>query len=286
MKDYSHFDPDTVAPQIPLPAGACDSQIHVFGDPEAYPYSPRAAYLAPDATIEAALKMHSVLGIEKGIVVQSTAYGTDHRALLDALAVAGPGYRGCGVVDDDTTDEELARLHEGGVRGARFNFHGTLGHAPSADLVRRTIARVAELGWYVKFHVNGLPLAELDVLDDVTGPAVIDHFGPLDYSQGLQDANFGRVRELLGRGNWYVMVSNGDRRSQLGSPYDDAAAYARGYIATAPERVLWGTDWPHPLHTGVVPNDGHLVDLLHRYAPDEAELRRVLLDNPAELFGV
>lgn len=285
MQTYSHFDENTRPPLKQLPPASCDSQIHVFADPAAYDVSPYARYHAPEATTEAALKMHQILGIERGVIVQSTAYGTDHSLLIDALQLAGPGYRGCGVVDDSVGDDELQRMHDAGIRGARFNFHGTLGNAPSMDLVRRTVARVAELGWYVKFHLNGISVGDLPILQDISCPAVVDHFGPLDYSRGLDDDNFQRVRRLLDRGNWYVMLSNGDRRSQLGHPYDDAVSYAKAYIGAVPDRVLWATDWPHPLHTGTVPNDGDLVDLLHRYAVDDQDLQRILVDNPAELFG-
>ncbi|MEQ3551054.1 amidohydrolase family protein [Pseudonocardia nematodicida] len=286
MPEYAPFDPDTREPADPAPPFACDSQTHIFGDPERFPTRPDAAYVTYDATVEAMLQMHKTLGIERGVIVQSTAYGTDHAALIDALRIAGPGYQGCGVVNDTVSDTHLAEMHEAGVRGARFNFHPKLKNAlPTPEDVRRTAARVVPLGWHLKLHMNGLDPREVTpLLEDVETDVVIDHFGPLQYPHGLDDPHFAHVCELLQRGNWWIMLSNGDRRSQTGYPWDDATAYAREYVARAPERVLWATDWPHPLHAGPIPNDGELMDLLSRYAPDPADRRRILVDNPARLF--
>lgn len=287
MADYAHFDPAPRAPRTPVPPGACDSQVHIFGDPERFPTDPDAAYVVLDATVEAMLDMHKVLGIERGVIVQSTAYGTDHGALVDALRVAGDGYRGCARIDDSVGDDDLAEMHAAGVRGARFNFHPKLGASRlSPEEIRRTVTRVAPLGWYLKLQMVGLDPSEVTrLVDDVDLDIVIDHMGPIQYAHGRSDPYFRHMLGLLERGNWWMMLSNGDRRSVAGYPWDDAAAYARAYIEHAPERVLWATDWPHPLHAGPVPNDGDLLDLLQRYAPDEETRRRILVTNPERLFG-
>ncbi|MEU8876725.1 amidohydrolase family protein [Streptomyces javensis] len=287
MPRYAHFDPAPRSPKDAPPAGACDSQVHIFGDPLRFPTRPDAAYVVLDATVEAMLDMHRKLGIERGVIVQSTAYGTDHGALIEALKVAGDGYRGCGVVNDSVSDDELAEMHEAGVRGARFNFHPKLKNSlPTPEEVRRTVERVVPLGWHLKLHMNGIDPREVTpLLDDVEANVVIDHMGPLRYRYGTADAHFRHVLELLTRGNWWVMLSNGDRRSVAGYPWDDATAYAREYIQHAPSRVLWATDWPHPLHPGPVPNDGELLDLLARYAPDERTRRQILVANPWRLFA-
>ncbi|MFR9727775.1 amidohydrolase family protein [Saccharopolyspora sp. MS10] len=286
MPEYAHFVADTSEPAEPTPALACDSQTHIFGSPDRFPTRPDAAYVVHDATVEAMLRMHATLGIERGVIVQSTAYGTDHGALIEALRIAGPGYRGCGVVNDSVDDAQLERMHEAGVRGARFNFHPKLKNAlPTPDEVRRTAARVVPLGWHLKLHMNGIDPREVTpLLDGLDTDVVIDHMGPLRYGLGVDDPNFRHVLDLLERGNWWVMLSNGDRRSVAGPPWDDATAYAREYIARAPERVLWGTDWPHPLHAGPVPDDGELANLLARYAPDPDVRERILVGNPQELF--
>ncbi|ALE74347.1 hypothetical protein AD006_25055 [Pseudonocardia sp. EC080610-09] len=286
MPDYAHFDDDTREPAQPAPALACDSQTHIFGAPDRFPTRPEAAYVVHDATVEAMLAMHKKLGIERGVIVQSTAYGSDHDALIDALRIAGPAYQGCGVVNDDVSDEHLGRMHEAGVRGARFNFHPKLRNAlPTPEQVRRAAARVVPLGWHLKLHMNGIDPREVTpLLEQVEADVVIDHMGPLQYAHGLDDPHFRHVCDLLDRGNWWIMLSNGDRRSVAGYPWDDATGYARAYIERAPERVLWATDWPHPLHTGPVPNDGDLMDLLARYAPDPALREQILVTNPGRLF--
>lgn len=287
MPDYAHYDPAPRPPRTPLPPGACDAQTHIFGDPVRFPTNPDAAYVVLDATVEAMLDMHKTLGIERGVIVQSTAYGTDHRALVDALRVAGDGYRGCARIDDSVSDDDLAEMHAAGVRGARFNFHPKLGASRlGPEEIRRTVARVAPLGWYLKLQMVGLDPSEVTrLVDDVGLDVVIDHMGPIQYANGQADPYFRHLLGLLERGNWWMMLSNGDRRSVAGPPWDDATAYARAYIERAPDRVLWATDWPHPLHAGPIPNDGDLVDLLERYAPDAATRHRILVDNPERLFG-
>jgi len=287
VTDYAPFDPDPRAPQQPTPVGACDSQVHIFGDPTRFPTRPDAAYVVLDATVEAMLDMHKKLGIERGIIVQSTAYGSDHGALIDALKIAGSGYLGCGVVNSDVSDEDLAAMHAAGVRGARFNFHPKLkNRMPTPQEVKRTAERVLPLGWHLKLHMNGMDPREVTpLLADVEADVVIDHMGPLQYQFATSDPHFQHVLELLDRGNWWVMLSNGDRRSVTGYPWNDASAYAQEYIQRAPTRVLWATDWPHPLHPGPIPNDGALLDLLARYAPDAQTRHQVLVDNPEELFN-
>lgn len=287
MPDYAHFDPAPRAPRTPVPPNSCDSQVHIFGDPDRFPTRPDAAYVVLDATVEAMLDMHKNLGIERGVIVQSTAYGTDHRALVDALRVAGDGYRGCARIDDSVSDDALAEMHAAGVRGARFNFHPKLGASRlSPEEVRRTVARVAPLGWYLKLQMVGLDPREVTrLVEDVDLDVVIDHMGPIQYAYGREGPYFRHMLDLLDRGNWWMMLSNGDRRSVTGHPWDDATAYARAYIEHAPERMLWATDWPHPLHPGPIPNDGDLLDLLERYAPDERTRHRILVTNPERLFG-
>ncbi|MFF5989935.1 amidohydrolase family protein [Prauserella flavalba] len=284
---YALFDPSPREPRLAIPHGACDSQVHIFGEAQRFPTKPDAAYVVYEATVEEMLRMHKTLGVERGVIVQSTAYGTDHSALIEALRIAGPSYRGCGVVDDSVDDDQLHRMHEAGVRGARFNFHPKLKNAlPTPEQVRRTAERVVPLGWHLKLHMNGIDPREITpLLADVETDVVIDHMGPLQYGHGLADPHFRHVLDLLERGNWWVMLSNGDRRSVAGYPWDDATAYARAYVERAPDRVLWATDWPHPLHPGPVPNDGELLDLLARYAPDAEARHRILVDNPQRLFG-
>lgn len=288
MDEYAKFDPAPRPPLSPLPAGSCDSQVHIFGDPKRFPIVPTAAYTAFDATVEAMLAMHKAVGIDRGVIVQSTAYGTDHSALIEALSIAGSKYRGCARIDDSVSDDDLARMNEAGVCGARFNFHPKLGASRlSLDEIQRTIDRVAPLGWYFQLQMVGLDPREVTRLfDEVEANIIIDHMGPIQYDQGLSDPYFQHMLSLLERGNWWVMLSNGHKRATAaGYTWDAAMAFAQEYISSAPERMLWASDWPHPLHLEPMPNDGELLDLFSRYAPDEQTRRQILVTNPERIFS-
>lgn len=287
MAEYGTFDPEPRAPKWQLPTGSCDGHVHIFGDRERFPVQPNAAYTAYDATVHTLLRTHAVLGIDRGVIVQPTAYGTDHAALIDALSTAGSGYRGCGRVDDSVTDEQLTEMHEAGIRGARFNFHPKLTASRLApEEIRRTIKRVTERGWYFKLQLVDMDPDEVTSLfDGVDADIIVDHMGPLQYDRGLDDPRFRKMLDLLRRGNWWMLLSNGDKRAEAaGHPWDDAVAFAREYIQRAPTRMLWASDWPHPIRPVPVPNDGELLDLFARYAPDEATRRQILVDNPQEVF--
>ena len=285
--EYLPFDPHPRAPRPLPPANACDSQFHVFGPRERYPVRPGAAYEMPTATIETALALHRTLGIGRGVIVQATTYGADHQVVLDGLAVAGPGYRGCAnaVVLTDCDDAYLDRLHRAGIRGARFTRQG-LGLAIPPAVIERSLARVKELGWYAKFQPepNGI-LESLPLLRSLDVPVIIDHMARPDAAQGAREPNVVAVRELLRQGNAWVMLSLSEKISKTGAPWDDVVPIARAYIDAAPDRVIWGSDWPHPVSVKQPPNEGDLLELLYRFAPDEDERRKILVDNPAALFG-
>ncbi len=281
MQQYFPFEPNTRAPRPLPPFKSCDSQFHVFGSREKYPVRPGTVYEAPEATFAEARKMHKVLGIERGLIVQSTAYGLDHRAVLDALAEGGANYRGCGVINDTVSDGELQKLHEAGIRGARFNFYKAVNFAPSVEAFSHSIARVRELGWFAKLHLGAGDLIEFAPLfKTLKVNVVVDHLGRPDMTLGLKDPTVLKLIELLKAGNWWVMLSNGHKQSKTGYPWNDAVPIARAYIDAAPDRVLWASDWPHPLSTEKVPNDADLLELFYRYAPDEGERERSPALNP------
>jgi predicted TIM-barrel fold metal-dependent hydrolase len=288
MQKFKVFHPNPKTPNPLPPPKSCDSQVHIFAPADRYPVRPTAAYHTPTATISAALKLHKTLGFERGLIVQSTAYGTDYRILVDAIAEAGPNYRGCAVIDDTVTDADLRKMHDGGIRGARFNFLKILNIVPKPEEFRRSIERVQELGWFVKIHGTMQDLFDIeDLIKPLKLNAVIDHFGNPDFTQPISQKGVGYIQDLLKRGNWWMMLSNGDRQSKAGYPWNDAVEFARAYIEVAPDRMLWGTDWPHPLVTEDMPmkDDGELVELLYRMAPSEAILKKILVDNPEALFG-
>ncbi len=287
MPDYLPFDPDPRAPATPLPPGSCDSQFHVFGPRETYPVRPGAAYEMPTATWRAARRMHEALGISRGVVVQATTYGADHAVVLDALAALGPGYRGCAnaAVLVEQGDAYLAKLHEAGVRGARFSRQG-LGITLSEADFDRSIRRVRELGWYVKVQPEAAGIVgQVEKFEKLGLPVVVDHMGRPGLDGGLADPSLAKLLSLLRNANFWVMLSLSEKISRQGYPWDDVLPVARACLEAAPDRCIWGSDWPHPVSVKQPPNEGDLAELLARFAPDEALRRRVLVDNPARLFG-
>lgn len=288
MTHYFPFHPSPRRP-IPLPpALSCDAQFHVLGDPAHYPPRPDAAYQMPSATIERALAMHKMLGITRGVIVQTTTYGADHRIVLDGLKRAGENYRGCAnaVLFATATDKILNTLHEAGVRGARFSFRQELGVRLSQADFDRAIAIIRELGWYVKIQPEKSGVVEgASFYEKLNIPVLIDHMGRPDPEAGDQDPNLLKMIELLKRGNFWVMLSLAEKTSRQGPPWDDVLPITRRYIETAPDRVVWGSDWPHPLSVKPPPNDAELLEFLVRCAPDAEEQKAILVDNPAHLFG-
>jgi 2-pyrone-4,6-dicarboxylate lactonase len=288
MQKYQGFHPDPKTPRPLPPANTCDSQFHVFGPLDKYPIRPGAVYCTPEATIEAALRMHRTLGIQRGVIVQSSAYSTDFRVLYDALAVAGPNYQACVVIDDSVSDKELQKLHDAGVRGARFNFWKVLNLVPTPDQFKRSIARIEALGWYAKLH---MPVDELIEMQELFHPlklnVVMDHFGRPEFDRGTNHSSIKFIDAMLKKGNWWMMLSNGDRWSQQPKPWNDAVEFARHYVTVAPDRMIWGSDWPHPLVPASDPpkDDGELLELVYRYAETDEINRKILVDNPARLFG-
>lgn len=287
MTEYLPFDPHPRPPKAPLPPGACDSQFHVFGPPERYPVRPGAAYTMPTATIETALAMHRTLGIGRGVIVQPTTYGADHAATLDGLAVAGPGYRACAnaALLAEADEARLARMDAAGVKGARFT-RASLGLGFSQAELERGLGLVRELGWYVKVQpeTEGIA-ANIGPFEKIDSPLLIDHLGRPDPRRGRDDPSLAKVLRLLERGNVWVMISLVEKISKAGPPWDDVIPIVRACLDAAPDRVVWASDWPHPVSVRQPPNEGDLLDFLFRATADEEERRRVLVDNPARLLG-
>jgi predicted TIM-barrel fold metal-dependent hydrolase len=287
MPTYLPFDPNPRTPSIKPPPLSCDSQFHVLGPRQRYPVRPGAVYEMPSATIAAGLKMHRALGIERGIIVQPTTYGADHSATLDGLAAAGSSYKGCAnaIVFNEADDAYLAKLHEAGVRGARFTRAG-LGVTLAQRDFERAIARATELGWYVKVQPEPEGFASSSPqYENLKLPVIIDHMGRPDPARGAEDPTLRKVVELLGKGNFWVMLSLVEKISRAGPPWDDVLPIARTYIETAPDRVIWGSDWPHPVSTRQPPNEADLLEFVYRCALDADQCRKILVDNPAKLFG-
>lgn len=286
MPAYLPFDPNPRPPKQTLPRGACDAQFHVMGDPVRYPPRPNAAYEMPSATVDRLLHMHRTLGIERGVIVQPTTYGADHQVTLDGLKVAGPGYRACAnaSVFQEKDDAYIAMLDAAGVKGARFS-RGSLGIDFSPADLERAFARIAELGWYAKIQPETDGIASvIGRYDKLKVPVLLDHLGRPDPAKGKADPNLQKVIELLKRGNFWVMISLVEKISRAGPPWADVVPVVRAIIEAAPDRVVWATDWPHPVSPRQPPNEGDLADFLFT-CTDAAERQKILVDNPTNLLG-
>jgi 2-pyrone-4,6-dicarboxylate lactonase len=265
------------------PAGACDAHCHVFGPTSRFPYAPDRRYTPEDAPKEALAALHTHLGLSRAVIVQASCHGTDNRAMLDAIASAPDRYRGIAIVDDGFSARDFETLHAGGVRGVRFNFVRHLGGAPDMEVFRRVLERIRPLGWHVVLHLDAPDLAPLsDMIRTLPVPFVIDHMGRVNAAAGVDQAPFRALLELVRMERCWVKVSGAERISR--HPFDAALPIARALLAVAPDRVLWGTDFPHPnLKTPV--DEADLVDLLPAIAETEAARRKLLVENPARLYG-
>jgi 2-pyrone-4,6-dicarboxylate lactonase len=281
-------------PPVPLPPPkSCDCQFHIFGDAAKYPLRFDTTFVPPRASFA---DMHSVLrtlGIERGVIVHTQRYDTDHSLLIDELRALPPqerkNFRAIGIVRDDLTDRQMAELDAVGVCGARFNLGKRYNQPHARDAVARAMARVREIGWHARIHIGGADVADwgdyLASVKDLT--MVIDHMGHLDFALGLDQPALRWMLERLRDERWWVKLSNGNADSAMVTGWDDAIPFAKAFIAAAPERMIWGTDWPH---TGWrkprMMNDAELVELLYRYVDNDAGMvRKILVDNPARLHG-
>jgi predicted TIM-barrel fold metal-dependent hydrolase len=278
-------DPDTRTPRWRPPAGACDAHCHVFGPGDVFPYAPDRAYTPPDAPFEGLRNLHRILGIERAVIVHASCHGTDMAVTLDGIARSNGAYRGVAVVKGDVTDGELESLHAGGIRGVRFNFVKHLGGTPDLDVFDDVVARIERLGWHVVLHLDAGDIVEhAPRIAALRIPFVIDHMGRVRAKDGLDQVPFKRLLELMKNPLAWVKICGAERVSSAGAPFRDAVPFAQALLAAAPDRVLWGTDWPHPNISGDMPNDGDLVDLLAEITGDEALRRKVLVDNPTRLY--
>lgn len=286
MKSCLPPDANPIKPLHALPPGACDAHCHVFGPASKFPYSADRSYTPPDAPFEELVRLHDFLGLSRGVIVQASCHGTDNTAMIDALQRGNGRYRGVAIVDGAVTDEQLADMNEQGVRGVRFNFVAHLGGAPDLDVFDRVLGRIHELGWHVVLHLDAQDIvAYSDRINRIQVPFVIDHMGRVRAEGGLEQKPFRELLELMHNPLAWVKVCGSERVSIGRRPFDDAIPFAQTLIEAAPERVLWGTDWPHPNISKDMPNDGELVDLLFRFCKDQEHRQLLLVDNPARLYG-
>jgi 2-pyrone-4,6-dicarboxylate lactonase len=236
--------------------------------------------------MEDAMRMHAALGCSRGVVVQATIYGTDNRLMADSIR-GKRNYRGIAIVNDSVDDEELQRLHDCGVRGARFNFAQFLGIVPSAEDFRRAVKRIARFGWHARIHSSADELLDIAPLLHAAAdvlPLVIDHMAHLKFDRGLQQPAMKIALDLLRHPNVWVMLSNGDRSSVMQRDWHDAVPFGQAFFEAAPDRSIWCTDWPHVVYRMPMVNDGDLVELMYRFLPCIALRKAVLVDNPGRLM--
>ena len=281
-------DPHPQTPAFKMPSGACDTHFHIFGPMAQYGFAEQRIYTPPDALLADWQRLAATLSVERGVIVQPSVYGTDNRVTLANLQAMKNQWRAVVVVEDSITDKELEAMHALGVRGIRFNVVDVAtekGVLPM-HLVRGMAERIAPLGWHVQFlmHVDDYPDLEKR-FEGFPTDIVIDHFGYMKASKGVNDANFQAFLRLLKNGRTWCKFTGAYRISAHGMPYPDVTPLAHALIDANPDRVVWGTDWPHPKHEGAMPNDGVMCNRLLEWIPDAATRHRVLADNPARLYG-
>jgi 2-pyrone-4,6-dicarboxylate lactonase len=288
------FHPRPSTPACHLPPGAVDAHCHVFGPGAVFPYAPERKYTPCDAGKDLLFALRDRLGFDRNVIVQATCHGTDNRALMDALRSSGGRARGVATVDRGVTDAELQQLHEAGVRGARFNFIKRLVDFTPREVLAEIAHRIGPMGWHVVVYFEAADLPELwDFFTALPTTVVVDHMGRPDVTRPVDGPEFERfVRLMREHTNVWSKVSCPERLSVTGppaldgerQPYRDVIPFARRLVEAFPDRVLWGTDWPHPNLKDHMPDDGLLVDYVPHIAPTAELQRRLLVDNPTRLY--
>lgn len=281
------FHPNPSKPSFALPPGSVDAHCHIFGPSERFPYAPERKYTPCDADKTQLFALRDFLGFERNVIVQATCHGADNSAMVDALIAADGRARGVATIRPDVTDDELARLHEAGVRGVRFNFVRRLA-SPKPDNYYHHIAdRIAALGWHIVIYFEPADLVErCDLFASLRTTVVVDHMGRPDVIQRVDGPEFERFLNLMrDHPQFWVKVTCPDRLTVSGPPgYDDVVPFARTLVDMFGDRVLSGTDWPHPNLRSHMPDDGNLVDLLPRIATTAEAQRKLLVTNPTGLY--
>jgi 2-pyrone-4,6-dicarboxylate lactonase len=284
--DWLVWHPSPTRPTYRPPPGAVDAHCHVFGPAAQFPFAPERKYTPCDASKDQLFALRDFLGFERNVVVQATCHGKDNRALVDALKASGDRARGVATVGEDITEAQLAELDAAGVRGVRFNFLRRLADFTPHEVLRRIADKVAPFGWHVVVYFEAPDLAELQPLfSSLPTKVVVDHMGRPDVSLGVDHPQFQAfIRWMDADETVWSKVSCPERLSLAGPPYDDVVPFQRTIVERFPERVLWGTDWPHPNLKGHMADDGVLVDQIPRFAVTPELQRKLLVENPLRLY--
>ena len=281
------YHPQPSKPDYAPPPGAVDAHCHVFGPGAEFPYAPERKYTPCDASKDHLWALRDFLGLERNVIVQATCHGTDNRALVDALRASQGRARGVASVAAGVSDSELRALDAAGVRGVRFNFVKRLVDTTPREVLEEIARRVASLGWHVVIYFEAAELPQLhDFFASLPTTVVVDHMGRPDVTQPVDGPEFELfVRLMREHPNIWAKVSGAERLSKVGPPrYEDVVPFARRLVEAFPDRVLWGTDWPHPNLKGYMPDDGKLLDYVPRVAPTAALRQKLLVDNPHRLY--
>jgi D-galactarolactone isomerase len=274
----------TDLPKLKAPANSCDCHMHIYD--ARFPADPGATLRPADASVDDYRLLQKRIGTTRNVVVTPSTYGTDNRVTLDAMAKFGATARGVAVVNASVTDAELKRLADLGVRGIRFNL--VQAGATSVEMIEPLSTRVNALGWHVQIHMLGDQIVKIeDLLSRLPSPIVFDHMGRIPQPAGTDHPAFGVIRKLIDKGRAWIKLSGAYQDTKVGRPsYADTSKVAQAYVKAAPERLVWASDWPHPTQKGnEKANDAVLFDLLTEWAPNEAMRQRILVENPAILYG-
>ena len=284
--DYLPFHPNPRKPEYTLPVGAVDAHCHVFGPANVFPYAAERKYTPCDAPKEKLFALRDYLGFSRNVIVQASCHGRDNSALIDALTSAGDLARGVAVVSPDVTDKELHEMDVVGVRAVRFNFVKRLVDATPKEVFVKIAQRVAKMGWHIVVYFEAPDLEELiPFLAQLPTIVVVDHMGRPDVSKGVEHADFQRLIEFMQtHDNIWAKVSCPERLTLQGPDYDDVIPFAKRLVELFPNRVLWGTDWPHPNMKSHIPDEGVLVDVIPRIAVTKNLQQALLVDNPKGLY--
>ncbi|MCI5074579.1 amidohydrolase family protein [Oricola sp.] len=285
--DFLPFHPNPSKPAFVPPAGAVDAHCHVFGPADTFPYAPERKYTPCDAPKEKLFELRDFLGFDRNVIVQATCHGKDNRALVDALKAAGDKARGIASVGMDISMDELKEMDEAGVRGVRFNFVKRLVDSTPKEVFLTIADKIAQLGWHIVVYFEAQDLEELlPFLKQLPTTIVVDHMGRPDVTKGVDHPDFRRFVDLMADNtNVWSKVSCPERLSVEGPhAYSDVIPFARTLVETFPDRVLWGTDWPHPNMKSHMPDDGKLVDFIPHIAVTAEAQQKLLVDNPMRLY--
>ncbi len=279
---------NTRPPKIATPAGACDTHFHIFGPAAKFPFAAKRSYTPDDAPLEKLLKMLDTLGMARGVVVQGHPYATDNTVVLDALKREPKRLRGTAIVKPDTGSDELKRMADAGIKALRFHHmpHG-VGFSPLGMQSFEKLAPVmADLGLHAQFMMDANALdSALPFFKNWKLPIVLDHMGNVDGKLGASQPGVQQMCRLLAEGKIWVKVSGCYRVSTQYPDYTDARAIHEALVRANPEQIIWGTDWPHPRLEKDMPEDGHLLDLFNTWTPDAGLRKKILVENPARLYG-